>query len=91
MNESFEWDSEKAEANESKHGIAFAEAQTVCSDPLLVIWPDPEHSWDEERAQAIGTSYLARLLVVMYTERGDCVRIISARRATRREVKTYAQ
>ena len=91
MNDSFEWDPEKPEANQARHGVAFAEAQTVFSDPLVAIHPDPDHSWDEERAQAIGSSYLGRVLVVTYTERGDSVRIISARRPTRRELRTYEQ
>lgn len=89
MNDAFEWDPQKAAANEAKHGIAFAEATSVFLDPLVRIDRDDDHSVDEERSTAIGLSKLGRLLLVTYTDRGDHIRIISARRPTRREVADY--
>ena len=89
---SFEWDEDKAASNESKHGVTFDEASTVFADPLAVIFGDEEHSEDEIREIIIGHSILERLLLVSFTERGvDVVRIISARRATKRERKDYEE
>lgn len=89
---SFEWDKDKAASNESKHGVTFDEASTVFADPLAVIFDDEEHSEDEIREIIIGHSILERLLLVSFTERGeDVVRIISARRATKRERKDYEE
>jgi uncharacterized DUF497 family protein len=89
MEYSFEWDPEKAAANEAKHGITFGEAADVFTDPLVKIRPDDDHSSFEERFTAMGMSQLGRLLVVTYTDRRDSIRIISARRPTRREVANY--
>ena len=89
---SFEWDEDKAASNESKHGVTFDEASTVFADPLAVIFDDEEHSEDEIREIIIGHSILERLLLVSFTERGaNVVRIISARRATKRERKDYEE
>jgi len=66
----------------AKHGVSFDEAKTVFNDPRAVSIPDPDHSLDEERYIAIGVSNRSRLVIVVYTERGDCLRIISARKAT---------
>ena len=89
---SFEWDEDKAASNESKHGVTFDEARTVFPDPLAVIFDDDEHSDDESREIIIGHSILERLLLVSFTERGeDVVRIISARRATKRERRDYEE
>ncbi|NUQ65723.1 MAG: BrnT family toxin [Pirellulales bacterium] len=89
---SFERDEDKAASNESKHGVTFDEASTVFADPLAVIFDDEEHSEDEIREIIIGHSILERLLLVSFTERGeDVVRIISARRATKRERKDYEE
>ena len=86
----FEWDPQKAESNIEKHDIAFEEACTVFRDPLSLTIDDPLHSSAEEvRMVQIGTSHKNRLLVVVYTERGDNIRIISARRATKRERTPY--
>ena len=87
----FEWDDAKAERNADKHGISFAEASTVFGDPLSLTIADPDHSEDENRCLILGTSSPGRLLVVAHTERGDNIRIISARRATRRERQSYEQ
>jgi uncharacterized protein len=85
----FEWDDAKAESNEKKHGVSFAEAMTVFGDELAVTGYDPRHSDEEDRFLTIGLSAAERLLVVSHTDRGDAVRIISAREATRRERKDY--
>jgi uncharacterized DUF497 family protein len=87
----FEWDSAKADANFAKHGVTFAEATTVFGDPLSITIRDPDHSWAEQRFVDIGLSHPDRLLVVAYTERGNRIRIISARRATRAERKKYEE
>jgi uncharacterized DUF497 family protein len=84
-----EWDPEKAAANESKHSVSFSEAATVLSDPLSVTLPDPDHSLDEERLLLLGQSGSGRFLIVALTERGDAVRLISARPMTSRERRTY--
>lgn len=89
MDDSFEWDPAKAAANQAKHGITFAEAMSVFLDPLVQCVPDDDHSFYEPRFTAIGMSQLGRLLIVTYTEPGDRIRIISARRATRREVANH--
>jgi uncharacterized protein len=87
----FEWDANKARANVLKHKIPFEQASTVFGDPLSVTIPDPVHSQVEGRFIIIGRSNQGKLLVVVYTERGDNIRIISARRATRREQKDYEE
>jgi uncharacterized protein len=88
----FEWDADKAALNIAKHGVTFDEARTVFGDPLAVIFDDEEHSLDELREIIIGHSVLRRLLLVSFTERGDeVVRIISARKANKRERKDYEE
>ena len=87
----FEWDAAKAAANEEKHGVTFDEAKTVFGDPYARSRPDPLHSSDEDRWITLGFSDDARLLVVVHTDRGEVVRIISARPATGREWRTYAE
>ena len=88
----FEWDGDKAASNVRKHSVTFDEASTVFADPLAVIFDDEEHSLDEIREIIIGHSILARLLLVSFTERGkDIVRIISARKAMKRERRDYEQ
>jgi uncharacterized DUF497 family protein len=89
MNPAFEWDAEKERVNLAKHGILFEEALTIFSDPLAQYLLDSEHSRGEVREIAIGRSVEQRLLVVVYTLRGSSIRIISARRATRSEVRAY--
>jgi uncharacterized DUF497 family protein len=87
----FEWERGKAETNLRKHGVNFEEAQTVFTDPLSITLPDPDHSEDEERLIDIGISDDQRVLVVGYTERGQCIRLIHARKATPRERKQYEE
>ena len=91
MHTLFEWDRRKAEANLRKHGVSFEEAQTVFTDPLAITLPDPDHSEDEERFIDIGMSDNQRVLVVGYTERDQRIRLINARKATRRERKQYEE
>ncbi len=87
----FEWDSEKAAANLSKHGVSFDEAKTVFDDPLYVDFYDPDHSDWEHRYIIIGQSHQGRLLMVSYTERDDTIRIISSREVTRTEREAYEE
>lgn len=85
----FEWDREKAERNFRKHGVSFDEAVTVFYDPLSATFDDPDHSVREKRFVTVGYSAHGHLLVVSHTERGNAVRIISARHATARERKRH--
>ena len=85
----FEWDEDKAESNERKHGVGFSEAQTVFGDPLSLTGYDPNHADEEDRYITMGTSLEGRLLVISHTDREERVRIISAREASRRERKEY--
>ena len=91
MSMEFEWDENKAATNLSKHGVAFDEAKTVFEDPLYVDFYDPDHSYDEQRYIMVGQSERGRLLIVSYTERGDAIRLIHAREATRREREAYEE
>jgi uncharacterized protein len=85
----FEWDPNKELTNIDKHNVSFSEAATVFSDPLELTISDPDHSVGEFRFLSIARSSLDRLLVVSYTERGDRIRIISARPAKSRERRQY--
>ena len=87
----FEWDARKARANRAKHGVSFDEAVTVFGDPLGRVIEDSHHSQSEERLMLLGHSVRRRLLVVMFTERGDAIRLVSARKATRRERRDYEE
>jgi len=87
----FEWDENKAARNLSKHRVSFEEAKTIFGDPLYVDFYDPDHSDDEERYLIIGESNRGRLLIVSYTERGDLIRLISARTVTRAEREAYEE
>ena len=87
----FEWDQKKARQNIKMHSISFDEASTAFRDPLSITIDDPLHSKGEERLVLIGQSLRGRLLVVVHTERGDSVRIISARLATNKERLRYEE
>jgi hypothetical protein len=87
----FEWDENKAERNLSKHGVSFEEAKTVFDDPLYVDFYDPDHSENEERYLIVGESNQGRVLIVSYTERGNSIRLISAREVTRTEREAYEE
>ena len=89
MDTEFEWDPEKAESNLLKHEVSFAEAATVFFDPLSITIRDPLHSVEENRFVITGLSYKQRHLVVAHSDRGDRIRIISARLATPSERKKY--
>ena len=85
----FEWDAEKANRNLKKHGVSFEEAVTVFYDPLSATFEDPDHSVGEYRYITVGLSSRDRLLVVAHAERGEILRIISARPATAHERKKH--
>jgi uncharacterized DUF497 family protein len=88
----FEWDPAKASSNIHKHGVSFDEAVTVFKDPLAFIFDDEAHSEEESREIIIGMSSLRRMILVCFVERiEDIVRIISARPATRQEIKDYEE
>ena len=87
----FEWDPEKARANEQDHEVTFAEASEIFEDDHSSSVRDPDHSLDEDRYLIFGVSKGGRYLVVSYTERGDRIRLISARPMTPRERKAYEQ
>lgn len=88
---SFEWDGKKSRANEKKHGVSFEEAQTVFLDENAVRFYDPDHSQDEDRFILLGMSSRLRVLVVCHClrESDSVIRIISARKADKREEKGY--
>ena len=88
----FEWNKNKAETNKKKHGVSFSEATAVFGDPLELTIEDSVHSSGEYRFLSIGRSSTGNILVVSYTEREqNLIRIISARKATKRELKYYEQ
>ena len=85
----FEWDPKKAKRNVNKHGVSFEEGVTVFYDPLSATFDDPDHSVGEHRYITIGLSSRDRLIVVAHAERGEVLRIISARPATAYERKRH--
>jgi uncharacterized DUF497 family protein len=87
----FEWNPAKAAENLEKHGVSFEEAATIFRDTLSATGPDPDHSVGEVRFVTFGVSTGERLLVVGHTERGDIIRIITARLATAGERKVYEE
>jgi hypothetical protein len=91
QDDKFIWDEEKSRINFQKHGVSFNEAKTVFSDDFIIYLADEEHSHDEERFIVIGESARSRLLVVChcYRENDEIIRIISARRAEKRETEMY--
>jgi uncharacterized DUF497 family protein len=87
----FEWDNNKVITNLQKHGVSFAEAATVFGDPLSITFPDPDHSINENRFVTIGLSTAGKIIILSHTDRGDRIRIISARKTTRKEQKFYEE
>ena len=85
----FEWNPNKAATNKSKHGVTFAEAATVFADPLSLTIFDPDHSKTEARFLLLGQSTFGNLIVVSHTDRSGTIRIISARKANRKERLQY--
>ena len=86
--DAFEWDDDKAVENRRAHCVSFEEATLAISDPFAIEWRDTREAYGEERAVLVGMSQ-GQLLAVVYTERGERVRIISARKATRHEQDDY--
>ena len=102
MTPHFEWDPKKAQSNLRKHRVSFDEASTIFDDPQFIMLLDEDHSDDEERYISIGMSNKSRLLMVAHTERGQTIRVISARskmtrqglvigKATRNEEEFYQE
>ena len=87
----FQWDEKKAKQNIKKHRVPFEEAATVFADPLSLTIDDPMHSTAEQRFVTMGSSLRGRLLVAVHADRGERIRIISARKATARERKVYEE
>jgi uncharacterized DUF497 family protein len=87
----FEWDRNKAESNRRKHGVSFDEASTAFGGTLSLTIPDPDHSIGEERFVLLGFTYRDNLVAVAFAERGETIRILSARPATRRERRVYEE
>ena len=89
----FEWDERKNSANKKKHGVSFEEAQSVFFDEDAIEYDDPEHSDDEDRFILVGRSYQLRILVVCqcFRRSASVIRIISARKATRRERRVHME
>lgn len=88
----FDWDTNKAAKNLKKHpGISFDEATTVFNDPMFITFVDHEHSVDEERYITIGLSEHGRLLMVAHTDKEERIRIISARKSTKKEEQFYVK
>ena len=88
MHKNYQWDPAKATANVKKHGVEFADAVGVYDDPGAITIDDPEAE-GEQRFLSIGLDVLGRLIVVAFTYRGDDLRLISARKATRKEISIY--
>jgi uncharacterized DUF497 family protein len=86
-----EWSESKSRSNQKKHSVSFEEAATVFLDLLEITISDPDHSITERRFLSIGASLTGRLLVVSYTERADRIRIISARKPTKTERRSYEE
>jgi len=89
----FAWDESKNRSNRAKHGVWFEEAQSAFDDPHARVFHDPEHSDDEDRFILLGMSTAARPLAVVhcYRESDSLIRIISARKATKKEVRFYEE
>ena len=89
----FDWDERKNKANRAKHGVWFEEARSVFDDPRALLFCDPDHSEEEERFILLGASSAGRTLVVVhcYKESDELFRIISARKANKKEAKVYEE
>ena len=87
----FEWDTEKAKTNKRKHRISFEEAATAFGDPLSITVPDPDLSVREHRFILVGRTHIGKTVVVAHSERQNRIRLISARRASRREMRAYEE
>lgn len=85
----FQWDPVKASTNQTRHGKSCEDVLSAFADPLSITYPDPKRSSDEDRFLLIGLSVQDQVLVVSHVFRADCVRIISARKATPKERRFY--
>ena len=92
-NVKFEWDEEKSIENQRTHGVSFEEAGTVFQDPNASVYFDEDHSVKEERFIIVGFSIKIRVLMVVHClrEEGEIIRIISARKATKKEIQEYEE
>ena len=96
MQYSFDWDPKKASLNHNKHGISFEEAVSVFKDPRAISIFDKDHNDKEDRWVTLGLSFSGRLLTVVHTFKNEnasekIIRIISCRKATKKEIKTYTE
>lgn len=89
----FEWDEKKNKQNIKKHAVSFTEAKTIFYSEQSVVYDDPEHSKNEDRFIIVGFSSVGKLLLACFCERcdGDVIRIISARKLTKKEMKNFSQ
>jgi len=87
----FEWNSKKARSNFNKHGISFDEASTVFEDTLATVYEDPDHSVEERRFLMIGLSSKGQLLHIAFADRGERIRIVNARKVTKKEKRLYEE
>jgi uncharacterized DUF497 family protein len=87
----FEWDAIKARTNLRRHGVSFEKAKSVFKDPLTMTFPDREHSEMEERYITIGASTSREILLVVHTDQGESIRLISARGVTSKERRAYEE
>lgn len=87
----FQWDPKKAASNLRKHGVSFDEATSVFDDLLATVYEDPDHSVREKRYLTIGSSAQGRLLHIAFADRGERIRIINARKVTRKERELYEE
>ena len=86
-----EWDDQKADENKAKHDVSFEDAVAVLENPLSLTFRDPDHEVEESRFLTFGHDASGRILVLAHTDRGEAVRLISARRATRAERREYEE
>ena len=87
----FEWDQEKDQQNQAKHGVSFQEVSTVFGDPFALTIDDPDHSVGENQFLTTGYSDLQRLIIVAHTDRDERIRIINAREVTATERHVYEE
>jgi len=87
----FEWHEQKAAENVRKHNVSFEEAKTAFNDPFLITFADRYHAETESRYISIGSSSAGRVLVIVHTERGKSIRLISCRKATPSERRVYEE
>lgn len=87
----FEWEAEKDQQNQVKHGVSFEEASTVFGDPFALTINDPDHSWEQQRFLTTGYTSGQRLVIVSHVDREERIRLISARGVTTAERRNYEE